>query len=187
MRLCLLPDEVPEEVRQEVYSHMAAGGDTVYGRYLLPLAPKLTSGREEGTSGDPDLDDMPLGMKKWKARGRDKEVLLRLGQTGLAPVLAILLDNPVVVEEDVIRWAARRPIPARTLLVVARHRKWSLRARIQETLARNPYAPTHVAASFLPLFTDKLLKLIAQDSSLHELVKSGASELLALRTRGGKE
>lgn len=184
VRLALAPQAVPQAVKEEVYSALARRGEGALVRYLLPIsAARSGSGGEE--VHDPVLEDMPLGMRKWKARSYDRDLLLRLSRDEDPSVIAILLNNPQVVEENVVRWASRRPCSAAVLLLVARHRKWSLRPKVQETLARNPYTPTHVAAAFMPLFTRKLLKLIAGDNALHDVVKAAAAEVLEIRESGG--
>ena len=136
---------------------------------------------------DPEVEDMPLGMQKWKARLHNRDLLMRLAKTGDPDVVRILLDNSRVTELDVVTWAARRPVPSAVLLLVARHRRWSLAARVQEALARNPYTPVHVAASFMPLFPAGLLKKIRDDASLHELVRGAAVDVLKLRYPGREQ
>jgi len=181
VRLCLTEGEVPREVREEVYSMLAARGEGAYVRFLLPVPPVRTAG-ESDLPYDSFLDDMPLGMRKWKARCHDRNTLLRLSRDGNPSVIANLLNNPLVVEEDVVAWASRRPATREIQLMIARHRKWSLRPRVQEALARNTYTPTHVAVGFLPLFTRGLLKKIGEDGSLHEIVRDAAKDVLELRT-----
>jgi hypothetical protein len=180
VRLCLAGDEPDEAVRAALYSAVSANGEGAYVRFLLPL-PAKRDPVDGDAPRDQVLDEMPLGTKKWRARLQDRDLLGRLAREGDVNVMTILLDNSRVVEEDVVLWAARRPMRPDALLAVACHRRWSLRPRVQEALARNPYAPVHVAASYMPVFTNRLLRRISQDASLHELVRQAASENLALR------
>ncbi len=180
VRICLAPGEVPEDVRQQVYSALAARGEASLVRYLLPL-PALRKPRDGDRTPDPVIEDMPLGMKKWKARLHSRELLLRLARDGDPSVVGILLDNPLVTEDDVVTWSARRPTSPQLLLLVARHRRWSLSPRVQEAIARNPYSPVHVAAAYLPLLTDTVLQKIRSGSSTHEIIRQAATELLGLR------
>ncbi|MBM4355009.1 MAG: hypothetical protein FJ109_14690 [Deltaproteobacteria bacterium] len=182
VRIGLAADSIPEGVRQEVYSVLAARGEAALVRYLLPL-PALRSPRGGDQAPDPLLEDMPLGAKKWKARLHNREMLLRLARDGDPRVVSILLDNPLVTEDDVVSWSARRPTTVELLLLVARHRRWSLSMRIQEAVARNPYAPLHVAAAYLPLLTDRVLYSIRSGSAVHRVIRESAEELLALRGR----
>ncbi len=124
---------------------------------------------------------MPLGMNKWKARLHDRHLLLRLGREGDPLVLRILLDNPRILGEDVVQWAARRPTPQECIMLIARHRRWALRPKVQEAVTRNPYSPVHVAASYMPVLNSRLLRDIEQDGSLHPLVREAAAENLRVR------
>lgn len=180
VRLCIGGVEPDDETRAELYSAVSARGMGAYVRYLLPLPPARTHLDSE-VPHDPVLEEMPLGMKKWQARLQDRHILSRLAREGDVRVMSILLDNPRVIEDDVVTWAARRPLRPEALLEVARHRRWSLRPRVQEAVARNPYSPAHVAASYMPVLASKLLRLIEHDASLHELVRGAANENLSLR------
>ncbi len=180
VRLCIGGNEPGDDIREELYSAVSELGQGAYVRFLLPLPP-ARSHFDGDSPYDPVLEDMSLGMKKWRARLQDRHLLSRLAREGDVRVMAILLDNPRVVEEDVVTWAARRPMRADALLAVAAHRRWSLRPKIQEAVARNPYSPAHVAASYMPVFSSKLLRMIENDASLHELVREAASENQSLR------
>ncbi len=180
VRLCIGSNEPDDDVRAELYSAVSELGRGAYVRFLLPLPPARTH-VDADVPHDPLLEDMSLGMKKWRARLQDRHLLSRLAREGDVRVLSILLDNSRVVEDDVVTWAARRPMRQEALLAVACHRRWSLRPRIQEAVARNPYSPAHVAASYMPVFPSKLLRLIEHDASLHELVREAAAENLRLR------
>jgi hypothetical protein len=182
MRLCLSNEELPPNVREEVYSILAARGEGSLVRYLLPLPP-LRQAAEIDFPGDPFLDEMTLGMRKWKARLHDRDLLARLSKDKNPSVVLILLDNPKTLERDIVVWAARRPARASALLSLAVHRKWSLRPKVQEAIARNPYAPAHVAASFIPLFPTLLLKQIRLDGMLHGVVRAAAEDILEFRKR----
>lgn len=182
VRLCISDGDPPPDIREELYSVVAARGEGALVRFLLPTAP-VRSMRQGDKAVDPVIEDMPLGMKKWKARLHDRNLFPRLARDGDPNVIRILLDNPRVTEDDVLLWAARRPVRAEVMTIIARHPRWALRSKIQEALARNPYTPVHIAASYLPVMPDQLLQLIRRDGSLHRLVKEAAGEILHLRTR----
>lgn len=185
-RLCLDRQEVGGEAREQIYSLLAARGESALVRYLLPLSAVRTAGDSE-MPYDAEIDDMPLGVRKWKSRLHNRDLLMRLARTGDPAVIGILLGNPRVTEPDVVNWAARRPASAAALLLIARHRRWALAARVQEALARNPYTPVHVAASFMPLFPAGTLKRIRGDASLHELVREAARDILIMRRAKSEE
>lgn len=180
VRLCVAGDEPDADTRAELYSAVSHRGEGAYVRFLLPLPPARKPAAGDAPH-DPILEEMSLGMKKWRARLQDRNLLARLAREGDVRVMRILLDNPRVIEEDVVAWAARRPMRQDALLAVARHRRWSLRPRVLEAVARNPYSPVHVAASYMPVFTRQLLRLIQHDASLHEVVRESAADNLRLR------
>ena len=182
LRVAVSSDSLPESVRQGVYSILASRGEAALIRHFLPVSPRRKM-REAEAPYDAMLDDMSLGMKKWKARLHNRDLLLRLGRDANPAVLANLLDNPLLREEDVILWAARRPNNAEALMLIGLHRKWSLRPRIQQAIARNPYTPTHLAAAYLPLVPRTILSEMEHDRTLHDLVREGAQDVLAIRSR----
>lgn len=181
VRCCLaFGEEIPRSVREGVYNVLAGRGESCLVRYLLPVR-AVREGDGEELRHDPQLEQMTLGMKRWKARSHDRDLLLRLAKDSDLGVLANLLENPRITENDVVLWAAKRPNDPQRILVIACHRKWSLRPRVQEAIARNPYSPVHVAASFLPLFPTPLLKKVWEDPSLHPLCREAAIEISRLR------
>ena len=182
VRLGLGGQQLPQRVREEVYSLLAARGEAALVRFLLPVTPSRPNGESEGMR-DPVVDEMTLGMKKWKARSLDRDLLARLSRVGDPAVIRIWLDNPRLLEADVVSLAARRPASAKVLLMVGMHRKWSLRPAVQEALARNPYSPVHLAAAYLPFLPGRILRLVRGDASLHSVVRESARDILGLRTR----
>lgn len=110
--------------------------------------------------------DLPLGVRRQAARSSDRLVLDRLLHDRNHRVIALLLDNPNIIERDVIAMAARRPTRPEVLAVIAAHRKWSVRYRIRKALTFNPYTPNTVARQLVTT-------LLAND--LRELVDAGAT------------
>jgi hypothetical protein len=182
VRLCLSADKVPQPVKEGIYSILAARGEGALARYLLPV-PARREVDETDMPRDLELEQMTLGMRKWKARGHARELLMRLSRDRDPAVFRILLGNPRLTEDDVLAWTARRPTMPQLQLEVAAHRSWSTRPRIQEALVRNPYTPTHVAAAFVPLLSSKQLRIVHEDGSLHVLVREAARDVMTLRGR----
>jgi len=187
MRLSMDPNGTfPQEMKEAAYGQLASRGEAALARYLLPTPPY----REIADSDMPrdlDLEKMTLGMRKWKARGHARDFLGRLAKDRNPHVFRILLGNPRITEDDVVAWAARRPNMAHLQLEVALHRRWAVRPRIHEALARNPYTPAHLAAAYMPLLPSALLKTIRTDGSLHPLVRDAARDVLAIRRPGEGE
>ena len=150
-------------------------------RHLLLRSPALRTAELEAFRLDPQLADVPLGVRKSLARSHDRVKLLRLLYDPQVPVVAILLDNPHIVEADVVRVVARRPNRPEVLALVAGHRRWSLRYAVQLALARNPYAPPSLAAAFIPFLQIPDLEDVVDDNSVHEGVRASAAAIRGWR------
>lgn len=100
---------------------------------------------------------LTLGERKSLARRRDRNLIARALRDPHPHVIGILLGNPSVTEDDVVRLCARRPIAAEVLRTVFRSPRWIVRYQVLATIAMNPHAPSDVA---LPL----ALQLNAQDA-----------------------
>ena len=110
--------------------------------------------------------DLPLGVRRQAARSSDRLILDRVLHDRNHRVVALLLDNPHIIERDVIAMSARRPTRPEVLEVIAAHRKWAVRYRIRKALAFNPYTPNTVARQLVTT-------LMAND--LKELMDAGAT------------
>lgn len=118
----------------------------------------------------PDIDeaftgnehyDLPLGVRRQAARSSDRLVIDRLLHDRSHRVIALLLDNPNIVERDIVAIAARRPTRPEVLETIARHRKWSARYRIRKTLVFNPYTPNTISRQLIgTLMSNDLRDLI---------------------------
>ena len=93
--------------------------------------------------------DLPLGVRKQAARTQDRDVIDRLLHDRNWRVIALLLDNPRIVERDVVNIAARRPTRSKILECISQHAKWSGRYRVRKALACNPYTPYPLARQLL--------------------------------------
>jgi hypothetical protein len=119
---------------------------------------------------------LSLGERKSIARQRDRNVLARVIRDPHPDVIRILLDNPALVEEDVVRLCARRPVPSQVLTQVFQHPRWILRYRIRLTLALNPHTPEHVALQMLPHLGPADLREVAQSGQISERVRAACFE-----------
>ncbi len=114
---------------------------------------------------------LALGERKSIARKRDRNLLNQVIRDPHPDVIRIVLDNPAIVEDDVVRLCAQRPIASAILLQVFQHPRWILRHRIRLTLALNPYTPESVTLQMLPHLGPADLKEIARSSQLSEQVR----------------
>lgn len=93
---------------------------------------------------------LTLGERKSLARRRDRELLARVIRDPHPDVIRVLLDNPALTEDDVVRLAARRPVPGAVLVELFRHCRWVVRPRLRLALALNPHTPQRVALQLVP-------------------------------------
>ncbi len=171
---CLLAGRGLEYQRSQDLYLAACDADLLPIQMLLLRAPALLKARTNDVLMDLTLRDVPLGTRKTMARSNERDVLTRLTLDPAVSVLAILLDNPLLVEEDVVRVVARRPNLADIIELVAKHPKWSLRLTVHEAIVSNPYTPTTLAASFVPFLNRSQLREVSSDGRIHSAVRDVA-------------
>lgn len=148
----------------------------------LFVAPPAQKAWREPRDRDPALGKLTLGHKKALARAnRDPDLLARLAAEGDARVVRELLRNPLVTEEFAVRIASRRPCRPETLRSIFESRRWRTRPAVALAVARNPYAETEVALKILPFLGVRDLAEVAEDGTVHHLVRALAGRLAARR------
>jgi hypothetical protein len=137
-------------------------------------------------AGNDELERVPdfgagrplaLGERKSLARRRDRQLLARVLRDPHPDVIRILLGNPALTEDDVIRLAARRPVRGEVLREIASSVRWIIRYGVRLAVLKNPYAPLEVVLPLVPLMTTSDLALIAESADL-------APELREIAARG---
>ncbi len=154
---CVLQD-IDYDRRQELYAAAREAGLPEVSRKFLGAKPT-----KPVKPHNAHIDSTP-GERTAAARGRNRQLLDRLMHDRDPRVITALLDNPRIVERDVIRIAAMRPTAPEVLERIAAHARWCGRYRIRKALAFNPCTPTPLARQLLPT-------LLRQD--LVELSQSG--------------
>jgi hypothetical protein len=119
---------------------------------------------------------LTLGERKSIARSRDKALLDRVLRDPHPDVIRILLDNPAIVEDDVVRLAALRPVPPEVLVQVFRHTRWIIRYRVRHALARNPHTPEDVAVQLVPHLTPSDRRELAHVSHASERLRAACMD-----------
>ncbi len=127
------------------------------------------------------MPDESLGWRKKLARGTDRMKIDRLLFDRNPQVVRLLMDNPRIIERDVIRIAAMRPTNPANLAEVFRHPRWVKRYRVKVALACNPYTPIDIALSCVPHMMRQHLQYIAGNGKIHTSVRDAATRLLELR------
>ena len=114
------------------------------------------------SSGKP----LSLGERKALARRVDRTMIARIIRDPEPVVVRILLGNPGLTEDDVVRLCARRPISGEVLREVFRATKWILRPRVRLTLVKNPYSPLDLALAIAPLLPIHEAREVARSPEL---------------------
>jgi hypothetical protein len=125
---------------------------------------------------------LPLGSRRQAARGRNREKIDRLLHDRDHRVIQILLNNPIIIERDVIAIAARRPTRPEVLQTIAAHKKWSSRYRVRKALICNPHTPDGVALRLLPTLLIQDLRFLASSGALLPELREEARVLIARRS-----
>lgn len=122
--------------------------------------------------------ELPLGLRRAAARQQNRLVLDRLLHDRNPKVVTLLLDNPRIIERDVIKIAAMRPTAAAVLEAVAGHPRWSSRYRVRKALACNPCTPAPIARRLMPTLLRQDLRTVAGTRGLDPELKAFAQKLL---------
>lgn len=112
--------------------------------------------------------------------GRGTLIMLRLDPD--PRVLAAVLDNRFATEPDVIQAATRTQTPPETLAVIARHPRWSLRARVRSALLRNAHLPGPLLLGMLTRASREDLEGLVEAPGIPRVVRLCAQRVLAERS-----
>jgi hypothetical protein len=126
----------------------------------------------------PDLGlgrPVSLGERKSLARRRDRQLLARVIADPHPDVIRLLLGNPMIVEADIVRLAARRPIAPDVAREIAGSPRWMVRYAVQLAIARNPWTPRDVALWVVPLLRPRELAELTLDGTLSPSVRDAAA------------
>lgn len=124
---------------------------------------------------------LTLGERKSLARTHDRALIQRVVQDPHPDVVRILLENPSLTEEDVIRICAARPNDPNVLHTVYRNRRWVVRYRPRNALVRNPDTPLDIALLLSPLLRRTELREAATSSELAPAVRLSCKTILEVR------
>jgi hypothetical protein len=125
--------------------------------------------------------DLPLGIRRQAARTTNRFVIDRLLHDKDYRVISQVLQNPLLVERDVVSIAARRPTRPEILEIVSKHRKWASRYRIRKALACNPYTPHQVSRRLLSTLMLQDLRDLLSMGAVPEALRNEARRILAER------
>jgi len=175
-------EALPYDFRADLYRAAHAQGDDQVMRVLRSSSP-MEQADDAALRLPKEIEDIPLGTRRSLAKGGDKDLLELLAHDCDTTVIANLLRNPKVTEEDVVRIAARRPTAASSLIAVYECARWSRSPRVRVALARNPYAPVDLAIQALGTIPLPELRKMRSDPDLHPDTRSQVEDELTRRAR----
>ncbi len=164
---------------QRLYLHARADGDPEISRLFLAAPAALLRGQEpqEGDENE-KMASVALGLRKSYARGRDRMRLDRLLHDRNPSVIRLLLQNPRVVERDVIKIAARRPTQPEIIQEIYRSARWIARYHVKKALVFNPYTPVDIAMPLLPYLMRPDLRELARLPNIEYEIRMAARKVL---------
>jgi hypothetical protein len=140
---------------------------------------------QDGKGGHPAVTvqgrPLTLGERKSLARRPDRNTMEHLLTDPHPDVIHRLLRNPRVLEDDVVRLAARRPGRSDVLTEIARATKWMHRPRVRMALVMNPATPAEIAARIAGLLLRPELELVAGSPAVPAAVRAVCLEHLERR------
>jgi hypothetical protein len=130
------------------------------------------------------LASMALGEKIALARRAHRTIFQVLMADGNGQVLSALLDNPRLVENDVLVMLNTAEPPPEFFGQLAGHRKWGPYIRVRRALVECPLTPLPVALSVLVQLSVVELRRVVERPDLSEDVRDAARALLEREAQG---
>jgi hypothetical protein len=110
---------------------------------------------------------LTLGERKSLARKNDRDLIARVLRDPHPDVIRILLGNRALVERDVVRLCARRPVSPDVIREVFCSPRWMVRYEVRRAIVLNPHTPLGISMRLCRLLTRQDAKRVAQSSELH--------------------
>lgn len=176
---------LPYATRQSLYEAAVARNLPAIARLFLVASPQGAIPQQLKKQLGPERPLRPtdrpltLGERKALARTHQREQLLLMIRDPHPMVVAILLDNPHVIESDVVKMAAARPAVPESLALIAAHARWSVRHPVKRALVLNPSTPLADAIRIATTLRAQDLTELVNDASLPELLRTHAHDVLA--------
>ena len=177
---------LPYELRQRLYTAAVERNLPTIARLFLIASPQGELPHQLTKQLGPerplrptDARPLTLGERKALARTHRRDKLTLLIRDPHPQVVAIVLDNPHITEQDVVKMAASRPAVPEALAKIAAHARWSVRHAIKRALVLNPSTPLADAIRIATTLRAPELTELANDHSLPETLRKHATEVLA--------
>lgn len=176
---------LPYATRQALYVAAAEHNLPAIARLFLVASPQGALPHQLKKQLGPERALRPadrpltLGERKSLARTHRRDKLLLMIRDPHPAVVAILLDNSHITEQDVMKMASARPAVPESLAKIAAHPRWSVRHPVKRSLVLNPSTPLADAIRIATTLRGPELAELAADASLHDQLRRHASEVLA--------
>jgi hypothetical protein len=177
---------LPYELRQRLYTAAVERSLPTIARLFLIDSPERALPHQLTKQLGPerplrptDARPLTLGERKALARTHRRDKLTLLIRDPHPQVVAIVLDNPHVTEQDIVKMASSRPAVPESLAKIAAHARWSVRHAVKRALVLNPSTPLADAIRIATTLRAPELAELAADASLPETLRKHASEVLA--------
>jgi len=125
---------------------------------------------------------LTLGERKAIARKNDRDLIARVLRDPHPDVIRILLGNPCVTEDDIVRLCARRPVSVEVLREISRSTKWVVRYRVKLALVKNPLTPLEVGLQLAPHLARQHAREISDSPELDQALRDACLQRLRRRT-----
>ena len=182
-----LNGEAMQDVVQRLREH--AAGESLLALDRLIRSPPVLPRRDAAASVTPRTGiiaapsgrPLTLGERKSLARRPDRDTMERLMNDPHPDVIHRLLRSARVLEDDVVRLAAKRPGRSDVLAEIARSTKWSHRPRVRMALVMNPATPTEIASRVAGLLLRPELEQVVRSPGVPASVRAVCLEHLERR------
>jgi hypothetical protein len=131
-----------------------------------------------------NLQKMTLGEKIAMSRRAHRPLLPHLVALFDVQVLEAVLDNPRLVETDLLVLLRNRQLPEEFVRLLGRHHRWGSQYRIRRAIVESPATPLPVALSALVSLRPGDLARFARRRDLPERIRDAAQALQDKAERG---
>jgi hypothetical protein len=122
---------------------------------------------------------LALGERKALARRQNRDLIARVLRDPHPDVIRILLGNPGVTEDDIVRLCAQRPVASDVLREVFKNPRWLVRYKVKLALTLNPYAPLDVTLQLAPHLTAPDQRRVIAAADVPELLREACARMTA--------
>ncbi|MCP4197418.1 MAG: hypothetical protein GY762_09740 [Proteobacteria bacterium] len=183
--LAIVEKRWPEEHRRDTYLASTADGERLTALFLRQSMGESPDNEEEEASIPVPVYNpsrpLTLGERRSLASRPDRSLIEKAICDPHPKVIAKLLDNPKLTENDVVFISTRRPASPEVLAVVAFHPRWRPNQRIGRALIYNPSTPSMAALTLLPGLDKQTVVKIAKDIHLNGPVREASAKLLQIK------